>query len=99
MFEPHQGDVSLQNSFALTCRWLRTTGDVSSATSTGTRFVARAGTVGRGPHTGEPVIRFLQNGQEYARVYACCWGHYYNCHGTRMGMYCEALDKQASQLG
>ncbi|MDX1446801.1 glycosyltransferase family 2 protein, partial [Lishizhenia sp.] len=41
---------------------------------------------------GEEVIRFMQHGKEYARTYKCCWGRYYNCNRTRIGMYCVALD-------
>ena len=26
---------------------------------------------------------------------ACCWGHYYNCNRTQIGMYCAALDQAA----
>ena len=44
---------------------------------------------------GRKVIRFRQGGREYARVYACCWGHYYNCNRTRIGKYCQALDEVA----
>jgi len=39
------------------------------------------------------VIRFFHNGREYGRAYECCWGHYYNCNRTRIGMYVRALDE------
>ena len=56
-----------------------------------TDFVAQAEITQKGPHTGEKVIRFMQDNKEYARAYECCWGHYYNCNRTRIGMYCAAL--------
>jgi hypothetical protein len=62
----------------------------------GTPFIAKATVAEKGPHSGERVIVFLseKNGKrsESARIYECCWGHYYNCYGTRIGMYCKALD-------
>jgi len=91
-FEPHEGVVRLGNTFRGACVWLGDHGSAELQTRTGTRFEARTGKVGRGRHRGEKVIRFMQKGQESGRAYACCWGHYYNCNRTRIGMYCAALD-------
>ena len=91
MFEPHEGKVALQHKFDATHKWLRSQGEISLTTASGTQFTARAEMTKRGPHAGENVIRYFQGGTEYGRAYECCWGHYYNCNRTRIGMYCEAL--------
>ncbi len=94
VFEPHEGTVDLRNPFELVHEWLGSRGDTASMTEAGKRFTARAALTQRGPHEGEPVIRFLKGGSDYARAYECCWGHYYSCNRTRIGMYCKALDGQ-----
>ncbi len=82
----HKGTVEVSVDFSGVFRCL---GPHSAKlrTRNGTRFEAEA-TVSR---TGKKVIRFKQEGKEYARSYECCWGHYSNCYGTRIGMYCRAL--------
>jgi len=70
---------------------LRDSGEVNLITRIGTPFSARAELTKKGPHQGEKVIRFYRHGLEFGRAYACCWGHYYNCNRTPIGMYCEAL--------
>jgi hypothetical protein len=92
MIEAHEGTVKLLNSFEFAYEWLRSEGEVDLKTSTGTSFTTQAEITKKGAHSGEPVIRFFQHGDEYARSYECCWGHYYNCNRTRIGMYCKALD-------
>jgi len=92
MFEPHEGTVRLSHRFGSTYKWLRGKGELVLATAAGTSFTARAQVTTRGDHSGERVIRFFQNGSEFGRAYKCCWGHYYNCNRTRIGMYCRALD-------
>jgi hypothetical protein len=61
----------------------------------GKPFIAKARVATKGKHATERVIVFLheKNGKrtESARGYECCWGHYYNCYGTRIGMYFKAL--------
>ena len=94
MIEPHDGTVQLQNTFAFVHQWLSDKGDVVLTTSSGTQFTAQAGVTKRGPHTGESVVRFFQDDIEFGRAYECCWGHYYNCNRTRVGMYCQALDSE-----
>jgi hypothetical protein len=93
-FEAHQGEVELKHSFDVVEAWLRKKGKAALSTAAGTRFTARTTVTQRGKHTGEPVIRFFQGNTEFARAYKCCWGHYYNCNRTRMGMYCQALDSE-----
>lgn len=92
--EPHQGEVDLQHRFEAVFNWLKRNGEVTLTTAAGTCFTARATITNNGPHSGEQTIRFFQGGTEYARAYRCCWGHYYNCNRTRMGMYCQALDRE-----
>jgi len=92
MYEPHEGTVSLSHGFAPAYNWLRSKGELILATAAGTSFTACAQATTRGQHAGEQVVRFFQGGTEFARAYKCCWGHYYNCNRTRIGMYCEALD-------
>lgn len=92
MIEKHQDDVKLNNRFTSVYEWLQGQGDMTLTTSVGTHFTVRAAITSRGAHAGEPVIRFFQEGDEYARAYECCWGHYYNCNRARIGMYCKALD-------
>ncbi len=92
MFEPHEGTLQLKNEFQKAYNWLEKRGPAELKTKSRTRFIAKANITRRGPHTGEKVIRFMQDGKEYGRAYECCWGHYYNCNRTRIGMYCTALD-------
>jgi hypothetical protein len=87
--EPHQGTMELACDFAQAYGFVNGAHGVKLETSTGTAFTAEVGT------TGRKVIRFFQGGREYARAYPCCWGHYYNCNRTRIGMYCVALDRAA----
>jgi hypothetical protein len=92
--ERHQGKVDLIITFEQAHAWLQRNGEVELATVAGTWFTAKATRTNRGAHDGEATIRFFQNGAEYARAYECCWGHYYSCNRTRIGMYCQALDNE-----
>ena len=96
MIEPHEGSVNLQHTFKAVYEWPGNEDEATLNTSVGTEFTAQAATVERGSHEGEPAIRFFQKGVEYARAHECCWGHYYNCNRTRIGMYCQALDSEVS---
>jgi hypothetical protein len=87
----HEGIVKLSQEFDGVQQWLCAQDEVELVTRIGTRFSARANVATSGSHRDESVIRFFQNGREFGRAYACCWGHYYNCNRTRIGMYCEAL--------
>jgi hypothetical protein len=90
MIEAHQGRVETACDFAETYGFVRTAAPAELQTSTGARFTVQAATSG-----SREVIRFYQRGREHARAYPCCWGRYYNCNRTRIGMYCAALDSAA----
>jgi len=92
MFEPHEGTLQLKHKFQKAFDWLKKSGPSELKTNRRTDFIAQAEITQKGPHTGEKVMRFMQDGKEYARAYECCWGRYYNCNRTRIGMYCSALD-------
>lgn len=92
MFEPHEGTLQIKHKFQETFKWLDKRGPSELMTKRGTDFIAKAEITQKGPHTGEKVIRFMKENKEYARVYECCWGRYYNCNRTRIGMYCVSLD-------
>jgi hypothetical protein len=92
MFEPHEGTLQLKHKFQKAYNWLKINEISELMTKRGTNFVAIAEITQKGPHTGEKVIRFMQDNKESARAYECCWGRYYNCNRTRIGMYCSALD-------
>lgn len=93
MVEPHQGNVFLHHTFNKVWEFLRKEGRINLETEReGTPFETEANITKSGKHIGKRVISFYQKGVEYARSYSCCWGHYYNCNRTRIGMYCKALD-------
>ena len=96
MFEPRQGTVRLDCEFDKVRDSLNIKGELSLQTEIeGKPFIAKATVATKGQHSGERVIVFIheKNGKrtESARSYECCWGHYYNCYGTRIGMYFKAL--------
>ena len=104
MSELHKGNVAL-SEFDKIWEFLKTKDKLSLKTERKKKpFIAIASVAKRGVHSGERVILFVQekNGKRYesARAYTCCWGHYTNCYGTgtRIGMYCEALDKSIRLL-
>ena len=92
MFEPHEGTLQLNHKFQKAYNWIEKRGPSELTTKSGTSFIANANITQKGPRTGEKVIRFMQDNKEYTRAYECCWGRYYNCNRTRIGMYCSALD-------
>jgi hypothetical protein len=92
MFEPHEGRNHLAQIFDYVYNRLASCDSVVLNTASGKQFSACAGIAEKGPHAGEKVILFSQDGTECARAYECCWGHYYNCDRTRIGVYCSALD-------
>jgi len=93
MVKPHQGDQIRRHTFEEAWQRLADVGGGELTTSAGTVFSARATITKRGPRQGNPVIRFFREGRESARSYDCCWEHYYNCYGTRVGMYASAVDQ------
>jgi hypothetical protein len=92
--EPHADVVVLHHSFNSIHERVSKKGELNLTTESGTPFSARADIAQKGNHAGEKVIRFCQDDTEYGRAYECCWGHYYNCNRTRIGMYCKALDSE-----
>ena len=88
MIEKHQGKIQFSHSFDEVYTHLNQVGKINLKTSVGTNFQASSSTA----RDGRSVIRFFQDGKEYGRAYKCCWGHYYNCNRTRIGMYAESLD-------
>jgi hypothetical protein len=93
MIRPHQGEVFLNHNFATAFDSLSEHGKIELATDAGTQFSVTASQT----RDGRKVIRFFQDGVEYARCYECCWGKYYNCNRTRIGMYVNALDHWLSR--
>jgi len=91
MPQPHEGAIELQHVFSEVCQWLQDNGNVILTTDVGTEFTAKYSLANRNGNISEQTIRFFQNRKEYGRAYNCCWGHYYNCNRTRIGMYCKAL--------
>lgn len=92
MVESHQGNVHLNSSFTEAYANLQKSGIREMKTSVGTQFRSNAAIT----RDGRQVIKFFQKEQEFARCYPCCWGHYYNCNRTRIGMYCKSLDNSIS---
>ena len=92
MVEIHDGTVYLSKTFNVVYQWLEKNGETTLKTANETDFTAIADITSKGDHAGDPVIRFFQRGQEFGRSYECCWGKYYNCNRTRIGMYCQSVD-------
>lgn len=92
-FEPHEGQVTLKHQFDELWQKLDETGPIDLETENGASFFVVSGITTRGKHEGKKVIKFKKDTSEYARSYECCWGKYYNCYGTRHGMYCKILDE------
>ena len=63
MFEPHEGTLQLKNKFQKLYNWLEKCGPSELKTKSGTRFIAKANITQKGPHSGEEVIRFMQDGK------------------------------------
>jgi hypothetical protein len=80
MFEPHEGTLKLKNKFQKVYNWLEKYGPSEIITKRGTDFVAQAEITQKGPHSGEKVIRFMLDNNEFSRTYKCCWWRYYNCN-------------------
>jgi hypothetical protein len=92
MFEAHEGTLQLKHKFYKAYNCLEKIESSELKTKSGTGFIAKANITQKGPHTGEKVVRFMQDNKESARAYECCWGRYYNCNRSRVGMYCSVLD-------
>lgn len=88
----HHGRKVLSHDFNVVWKYLMDSGGQSLRTKADHIFDAQSYVTGKGSHRGEKVIRILNDGIEYARIYPCCWGHTTNCYGTRIGGYSESLD-------
>jgi hypothetical protein len=100
-YQRHQREVMLVNNFDKAWGYLKTKGETSLQTEKKRKsFIAKASVSTKGMHSGERVILCIHenSGRTSAYVYKCCWGYHTNCYGdgTRIGMYCEALDKSIS---
>ncbi|HAY39305.1 MAG TPA: hypothetical protein DCY53_08135 [Desulfobacteraceae bacterium] len=73
MLEPHEGALQIKHKFQETFKWLEKSVPSVLMTKRGTDFIAKAEITQKGPHTGEKVIRFMQDNKEYGRAYECCW--------------------------
>ena len=98
MFEPHRGNVRLDCDFDKVWDILKNKGEVSLQTEIeGKPFIAKATVATRGQHSGGRVIVFIHEKKNGERIesrkkfHGTYWGHYYNCYGTRIGMYFKAL--------
>ena len=99
MIEAHEGTVRLIGDFIKVWESLKKEGEVPLKTEREkTPFIAKATVAKKGSHPNERAIVILQDKTKHihAYVYECCWGHYYNCSRTRIGMYCEALDNKGT---
>jgi hypothetical protein len=84
MFKPYEGTYQLKHKFQKAYNWLEKIEPPEFKTKSVTIFIAKANITQKGPHSGEKIIRFMQDNKESARAYECCWGRYYNCNRTRI---------------
>jgi len=95
----HQSQKLLQSRFDIVWQRLDDAGEQQMITPDGHKFMALASRRKRTPEGQDPrFIRVKQRGQEFARIYPCCWGHTTNCHGTRIGGYSDGLDAWAKGM-
>jgi hypothetical protein len=97
-YEIHQRTVALVSDFSKAWDFVNRKGELTLRTEKKRiPFIAMASVAKRGKHSGERVIKFLNFDTKRASAYVfkCCWGYHTNCYGegTRIGMYCEALDQ------
>jgi predicted GIY-YIG superfamily endonuclease len=88
----HQSQKLLQSRFDIVWQRLDDAGEQQMVTPDGHKFTALASRRKRTSTDDPRYIRVKQHGQEFARIYPCCWGHTTNCHGTRIGGYSDGLD-------
>jgi hypothetical protein len=92
MNNSHAGEVALSNTFNKAYSWLKKFGPQDLQTRAGTDFTAAAQINKKGPRKGNKAVTFSSTNNRVQYAYHCCWGHYYNCYGTLVGMYCRSLD-------
>jgi hypothetical protein len=99
-------NYQFKNEYSEVLKYLQEHGKVSTRTEEDTSFDAEACIYTKQSrlHPIEPYIGFFQYSKAkqkavlYARCYKVDWGNYLNESGTRIGMYCKALDKEISTL-
>ncbi len=95
----HQSQKILQSRFDIVWKRLDDVGEQQLVTPNGHKFTALASQRKRSLEDQDPrFIEVKQRGQEFARIYPCCWGHTTNCYGTRIGGYSDGLDSWAKGL-
>jgi predicted GIY-YIG superfamily endonuclease len=94
----HQSQKLLQSRFDIVWQRLDDAGEQQMVTPDGHKFTALASRRKRTSADDPRYIRVKQRGQEFARIYPCCWGHTTNCNGTRIGGYSDGLDAWAKGL-
>jgi hypothetical protein len=90
----HGKPIDLRSGFAGVYAWVAASKGVRIHTPQGTEYEVVATAGRRGAHADEPVLRFMRDGVESARAYACCWGHTYNCYGASIKSCTLALDQR-----
>ena len=89
---PHQSYKILEADFTSLWERLSECGEIHLSTPGGSKFSAQASISTRGTREQQKLVKITQQGREFARIYACCWGHTTNCYGTRIGGYSEGLN-------
>src|SRR4030042_4615744 len=93
MSAKHQSQKLLQSRFDIVWQRLDDAGEQQMVTPDGHKFMALASRRKRAVQDQDPrFIAVKQRGQDFARIYPCCWGHTTNCNGTRIGGYRDGLD-------
>ncbi len=85
--DPHSGSVNNPKTFQQAYEEICNNPGKPFRTKAGTPFECEAKTTSKGPHKGDKVIIFKQNGIEMARSYQCCWGKQTNCNRTYIDSY------------
>ena len=99
MSAKHRSQKLLQSRFDILWQRLDDAGEQQLVTPDGHKFIALASRRKRTLEDQDPrFIAVKQRGQEFARIYPCCWGHTTNCHGTRIGGYSDGLDAWAKGM-
>lgn len=88
----HHSRKVLDSNFISLWQKLKDAGEQYLITPKGHKFSADAFIGTKGTHEQQKFVRIKHNGQEFARIYPCCWGHTTNCYGTRIGGYSSGLD-------
>jgi hypothetical protein len=85
--DPHSGSINNPKTFHQAYIAVSQNLEKGYKTKAGTPFTAKARITSKGPHKGDKVIIFEQDGTEMARSYECCWGKLTNCNRTYIDSY------------